>query len=128
MAVLDSCPGLEVKVISQNRPLKEYADTEANGAPNTVSNYVEVEADGAFEIHLQVANTYTSKYGVRVQIRLDGQDIDGTLIRFGRLKKAEGHTFAGARSKVRGKWFTSNFQFSQFVLGEYPMQKPHIAL
>lgn len=119
MAILNSCPGLEVTIKCNKKALKEHADTQVNDAPNAVTNYVEVEADGAFELHLQVASTYSSKYGLRMRVQLDGGDVDDTLIRFGQLKKPGGHTFTGARSKQRGKWYTSNFRFSEFLLGAY---------
>lgn len=123
MAVLDSCPGLEVKILSDNKALKEHADIHAANAPKTVTNYVEVEADGAFQVRLQFSDRYACKFGVRVEIRLDGHKVYGGLYRPSMLKKAAGHTCAGTRSKIRGKWHVSNLLFAQFALGKWHADK-----
>lgn len=118
MAVLNSCPGLEVKVVSNESALPEYADSQATDPHNTVTTYVEVNSDGAFQVHFQFTDGYSCRYGVRVELRLDGHKVDSCLYRRSQLKKDTGHTVAGARSKIGGRWHVSNFQFSQFVLGK----------
>ncbi|KAJ4378253.1 hypothetical protein N0V86_005953 [Didymella sp. IMI 355093] len=116
MAVLNSCPGLEVKVIANKNALPEYADSPETDEQNTVTKFVEVDRDGAFQVHFQFTDAYTCRHGVRVELRLDGHKVDSCLYRQNQLKKGTGHTLAGARSKIRGRWHVSNFQFSQFVL------------
>ncbi|KAH6639650.1 hypothetical protein C7974DRAFT_373858 [Boeremia exigua] len=116
MAILPSCPGLEVKVVSNGNTLKEFADNHAYNDPKIANKYIEVATDGAFEVHLQFTDKYTDRFGVAVEIRLDGQEVGGSLYRPGNLRKPEGHKFTGARSKIRGRWHISDFQFSQFVL------------
>lgn len=118
MAVLNSCPGVEVKILSNKKDLKEYADTKANDPPNSTTRYIEVELDGAFEVHLQFTDQYSDRYGVRVDVKLDGHKVAGRLYRASRVKNAAGHTLAGAQKKIRGRWHISNFRFSLFALGE----------
>ena len=118
MAILNNCPGLEVKVVSNDRPLNEFVDNESDGLCNTVTKYVEVEADGAFGIHLQFTDEYTCRFGIRVEVRLDGQKVGACLYRASQLKKTAGHTLAGKRSKIGGRWHVSDWLFSRIVLGE----------
>jgi hypothetical protein len=118
MAILDSCPGLEVKIVSNDRTLEEYRDARAEYANNSTTHYVQVESDGTFQIILQATDAYRSRHGIHVEIRLDGHKVDGSLIRLKNLHKTGGHVFYGAQSKMNGKWFISDFKFSQFVLGK----------
>ncbi|KAG9199641.1 hypothetical protein G6514_008302 [Epicoccum nigrum] len=116
MAILDSCPGLEVKLVSNDKAFNEYRDSRAEDANNTITHYVEVESDGTFQINLQVTDAYKSKHGIGFDIRLDGQKVDHRLIRLEDLQKPGGHVFSGASHKMNGKWFVSDYKFSQFVL------------
>ncbi len=118
MAILNSCPGLEVKVVSNEKILNEYADSHARDPRNTSSSYIEVESEGAFKIHMHFTNQFRDRFGVRVEIQLDGQNVNSSLIRKSQLRKAAGHDFTGARSRIGGKWHVSDFKFSEFVLGE----------
>ena len=104
--------------ILNDRPLNEFVDIESDGLCNTVTKYVEVEADGAFGIHLQFTDEYTCRFGVRVEVRLDGQKVGACLYRASQLKKTAGHTLAGKRSKIGGRWHVSDWLFSRIVLGE----------
>ena len=105
MAILGNAPGLEVTVVSNNRTLHEYPDPQVNDPENTTTKYLEVEADGAFQIHLQVKNARRNTHGIRVEVCLDGQ-------------KAGCYSFLKMVSKVDGRWVMSDFKFSQFVLGK----------
>ena len=118
MAVLNSCPGLEVTIVSNDKTLREFPDDQAEDGNNSITHYVEVESDGTFQINLQVTDAYRSRHGIGVDIRLDGQNADRSLILLKNLQKPGGHVFSGAQSKVNGKWFVSDFKFSQFVLGK----------
>lgn len=85
MAILNSCPGLEVKVVANNEALKEHADLQTNDAPKTITHYVEVNSEGAFEVHAVFTNDYTCRFGVRIEIRLDGHEVYGSLYRASQL-------------------------------------------
>lgn len=87
MAVINSCPGLEVKVVSNESALPEYADSQATDPHNTITTYVEVNSDGAFQVHFQFTDGYSCRYGVRVELRLDGHKVDSCLYRRSQLKK-----------------------------------------
>lgn len=120
MVVLDNCLGLNVTIISNNTTLKEDAADQAGDEPKTVTTYVEVDNDGAFEVNLQFTDQYTCRFGVCVEIRLDRHKVYDSLYRSSQLRESAGLSCAGIRSKIRGKWHISNFLFSKFVLGECP--------
>ena len=119
MAVLDSSPGMEVSVVLNKKVLKEYRDLDADDPQNSTTSYIEVDAAAAFEVHLEIADPYTSKHGIRVEVRLDGKKIEDTLIRVEDLHKPGGHKFTGTTSKINGWWFTSDPSFVKFVSSVY---------
>jgi hypothetical protein len=118
MAILSDCPGLEVKIIANDQALAEYADAEVEDLPKTVTNFVEVNSGGAFKVHFSVSNYYTHKHGLCMDIILDGNKVVSALYAQGRLKKDGGHTRKGVMSKVRGKWHSAEFLFSEFAIGK----------
>jgi hypothetical protein len=119
MAVLDSCPGMEVSIVLNNKVLKEYRDFNADDSQNSTTSYIEVEAAAAFEVDIEVTDTYTSRHDIRVEVRLDGKKIDDTLIRVEDLHKPGCHRLSGVTSKINGWWFTSDPSFVKFMSGGY---------
>lgn len=83
MAILDSCPGLQVEVLSNEKVLNEHADNKAIDALNSTTNYIEVEEEGTFEVRLRFNDDYTCNYGVCVEIRLYGINVDSCTERAG---------------------------------------------
>jgi len=114
--------GVEVKILSNKKDLKEYADTKANDPPNSTTRYIEVELDGAFEVHLQFTDQYSDRCGVRVEVKLDGHKVAGCLYRASHVKNAACHTLTGAQMKIRGRRYISKSQFSSFARGEWHSQ------
>jgi hypothetical protein len=119
MAVLDSCPGMEVSVFLNKKVLKEYRDLDRDDPQNLTTSYIEVDAAAAFEVHLEIADSYASRHGIRVEVRLDGKKIEDTLIRVEDLHKPGGHNFTGATAKINGWWFTSDPSFVEFASSGY---------
>lgn len=122
MVVLDSCPGIEVSIVLNNKALKEYRDLNADDPQNSTTSYIEIEAAAAFEVDPEVTDTYTSRHDIRVEVRLDGKKIEDTLIRVEDLHKPGGHKFTGATAKINGWWFTSDPSFVKFVSSGYTSQ------
>jgi hypothetical protein len=121
MAVLDSCPGIEVSIVLNNKVLKEYRDLNADHPQNSTTSCIEIEAAAAFEVDLEVTDTYPSRHGILVEVRLDGKKIEDILIRVEDLHKSGGHKFTGATAKINGWWFTSDPSFVKFVSSTYTL-------
>jgi hypothetical protein len=123
MAIINDIPGLSVEVVSNGDALREYEDVYAADEPKKVTKYIEVQSDETFEIVARFLENLNAKYGVCVEIRLDGTKVSASLIRLGELRKGGGHTYttSGVMSKIGNRWHESNFLFSPFVVGKSPV-------
>ncbi|KAF2872366.1 hypothetical protein BDV95DRAFT_661569 [Massariosphaeria phaeospora] len=115
MAILPDCPGLEVKIVVDGEPLKEYED-DGTPAPKSVTKYIEAVSDAKFEINYAFNKDYPHAYDVRVVVKLDGQQVDDSLDPYSTLFRDGGHTVSGATSCLDGKWFMADFRFSQLTI------------
>ena len=120
MAVIEGRPGLEVTIISGGEALYEYDDNEAKTTAQTVTKFVEIGDDDNFEVLIKFNDDNTAHYGVRHEVRLDGVKVHSGLCRLKDLTKSSGHRVSGVKSKINGRWHTSNFLFSAFGIGNMP--------
>jgi hypothetical protein len=118
MAIIHHIPGLTAEVIVNGAPLREYIDNGADHTASEVTNFIEVCADGTFEILCKFQANFTATFGVLVELRLDGNKVSSSLLRLKDLKNVQGHKFSGVKSKIGGRWYQSNLLFSPFAVGE----------
>ena len=118
MAIIDSSPGSTVEVRVNDTPLRELSDEAAEDTPKTVTKYVEVAGDSAFEVLVQFSETFVATYGARVEVRLDGNKITSYLVRMKDQKNLGGHRTSGVKSKIKGRWHQSNLIFSPFAISK----------
>ena len=77
MAINDKLPGVEVVIMINGQPAKEYVDeTEVLQGPdaeNTVLKYIESISDTRFEIRSTILRTYAGEHSLCFKYLLDGK-------------------------------------------------------
>ena len=58
MAIGEHLPGVEVAVTVDGNDLKEYADTNSDGADNRTLNYIEATTNQTFAIRMKIGNQF----------------------------------------------------------------------
>lgn len=118
MAVLPSCPEINVEVVVNGEALKEYEDDEESTTRTKVTKYVEAASETNFEIRYAIAPRHSSRHGVRVRIGIDGRHMCGTIHR---RKNFHGtHSLNGASSRLAsGKHGMSKFRFTELDIGKH---------
>lgn len=118
MSIIENVPGLKVEVIANDEPLAEYRDAEAEVGTKKAVRFIEAKSNGTFQIVTQFLEEFPATYGFRIEVRLDGNEVDSVLIRLKDRKKNGRHKMSGVRLKTNGRWHQSNLLFSLFVIGE----------
>jgi hypothetical protein len=82
MAVLDELPGLEVQIIVNRTPVKEYDDDEEEVVDKTVTRYIEAESEAEFEVRLKFQSMFniSAKHSVAAEVLLDGKYGNGVVL------------------------------------------------
>lgn len=127
MAILEDL-GLEVKILVNNSPLKEYEDKEAGPTDDGFGEeirkcrrYVEVVEDAEFAVQLHVtpANNYLNDANKRISfvLDLDGQEnFEEALLN----RKRTQHLVEGKDEANGEKTVRRNFRFTAVATGTYP--------
>jgi hypothetical protein len=117
MAVLNSVPGLEVKIVVNGEPLQEYVDNEDELAPNTVLKYVEATSGAEFTVQYTITSEFTYNHDMSLRVYVDGvravsnvrrstKDVRGTCV------------FEERRSGGGEDLFLRKFAFSELTIGK----------
>jgi len=122
MAVLDELPGLEVQIIVNKTPVKEYDDNEEEVVDKTVTRYIEAESEAEFEVRLKFQSMFniSAKHSVAAEVLLDGKYGNGVVLRKEKelsLRYTELYTIASATEVEAGKYFDRNFCFLKLDTG-----------
>ncbi|KAF1820408.1 uncharacterized protein K489DRAFT_324375 [Dissoconium aciculare CBS 342.82] len=89
MAVIESIPGVEVHVITNDQPLieytdpddsKEYSDPDAEVPPCTVARYIEAKNNQAFAIRCTVTRRSFKSDGVSFNVYVNGQFVEERIV------------------------------------------------
>lgn len=121
MAILDEVPGLEVEILVNGQPLREYTDHGAAAVPaHTVERYVEAQSNATFEIHYTFRPPFPVDRSISMIITCDGNGIDQPLIRPFEMYDPDGHFSKGPVSKIGSRWMLQRYCFSALRISEYP--------
>jgi len=121
MAVLDGLPGLEVEIVVNGQPLKEYTDTFVDEEEaKTVIKYVEAVSGANFEIYCRFTRPYPHRDVVNsAHVELDGEGVVGKIIRKSYLQPLlRGYT-AWIKGRTTGqgqKWLEEKFRFAELTI------------
>lgn len=115
MAVLHSCPGLEVEVLVDGQPLPEYADEEASTAEG-VTNYVPAQSGAEFSLRTKFIAPFPFKYGVKVTISVDGVR-QRYLYESHKMFSSAGLIDYGVSFKEGDTWYRRNYCFTALDIG-----------
>lgn len=115
MAIHPDHSGLEVEVVVNDVPLKEYDDDEA--PPHTVMKYVESATGANFKVRYRFTKPFPTTHGVSLDLSLDGIRMSGSTHRNSELLDDEWNFEEGAKFIVKGTWYTRKFSFSELEIG-----------
>jgi hypothetical protein len=111
MAVHADVPGLEVQIVVQDQPLREYQDRTAQVSAKTIERYVEAQSHAQFEIRYAFKTPFPADRPVSMIVTIDGKDVDEPLIRPFELFESNGHSSCGPISKVGSRWTLQKYRF-----------------
>lgn len=119
MAVLGAYPNIEVQIVCNGAPLKEYDDDDEESAePNTVTKYVEVVSGAEFQIQHDIMVPWP-RHEILFECTIDKQNIGGNLIKKRRYQgRIYRYTKNGALSYKKGQWSTQRFHFAELLIGK----------
>lgn len=81
MAVLDALPGIEVEILVDGEPLKEYADEGLEDDPKSVKCYIEAVTGKGFQVQLKVSKgTQITRQAMNFHTYVDGNFANGKTI------------------------------------------------
>jgi len=118
MAVLGGLPGLEVRVMVNGEPLKEYTDTFVDEEEaKTVIKYIEAVSGANFEISCRFTRPYPHRDVVNsAHVELDGEGVGGRIIRKSYLQPLPRGYTASIKGRTTGqgqKWLEEKFRFAE---------------
>lgn len=118
MAILASCPGVVVEIVSNGQALQEYDDDNPDvPPPNALTKYVEVGESSEFQIKFRFDDAFQSDHDVGASIALNEQMIPGALWSNSELYEAP-RIISHASSIVRGEDSISTLHFSKITIGK----------
>jgi hypothetical protein len=97
MAIHPDHPGLTVAFAVEGSVVKEYDDDQP-ATPNTVTRYVEAVSDATFAIKYRLTDPFPIEYGVKIEVRLDGQKVSSWIITKDKIWKSDDRWCHGAHS------------------------------
>ena len=115
MTIHPDHPGLEVEVVVNDVPLKEYDDEEA--PPHTVTKYVESTSGANFKVRYRFTKPFLTTHGVSLDLSLDGIYMAGSICCNLELLNDEWDFQEGAEFLVNGAWYMRKFFFSELTIG-----------
>jgi len=124
MAILDELLGLEVEVVVNGQPLKEYTDTFVDeDQPKTVVKYIEAVSGANFEIRCRFTSPYPHQEVVNgVEVRLDGERAGFILIRKSCLMPLLSEFTSSIQGRRTGQgqtWSQEKFRFAELSIGTF---------
>lgn len=123
MAIIDDCPGLEVQIFCNDRPICEYNDHHVNLRPKTSERYVEAQSGAEFEIHYNFTPPFPTDRAVSMLITVDGRDVDEPLLRPEELHDDTGHVSCGPVSTAGPQWFVQKYVFKRLHISRFNQVK-----
>ena len=77
------CPGLNVEIMVDGQPLKEYNDIdEKPSPPNTVTKYIEAQTDANFAVWVRIDETFHFPVGdIGIEASVDGRVLERSRLR-----------------------------------------------
>lgn len=115
MAIIDASPGVEVEMIVDDLPLKEYEDSEIDEEDErTTTRFVEAMSSQVFGIRCKLLPNF--KYegnGVGFSLSADGTFVDGRFIMKDSLQTVISKGYQAGQGDVR------KYRFAELETGTY---------
>jgi hypothetical protein len=129
MAVLWGCPGVEVDVVVDDRPLHEYDDIDDTPpSPCTVTKYIEATSGAEFATNLMFFRRYPYPVGiVEKLIYLDGKVVESYVVDPTDFFYPAQHFVDGRCAQVGSSVVLQKFCFTELSIGKsiVPCQQAH---
>lgn len=121
MAIIPDIPTVNVDIVVDGSPLLEYLDEDDGKAvsSNSTTKYVECVSGSYFAMRTNIAGLYLKhlKGGncVNVVYHLDGQRVDGVILRYPWEPHQVVYSHHAARYMEGGSWKEREFAFADLV-------------
>jgi hypothetical protein len=125
MAIIDEIPGLEVQILVDSRPLREYeepADTNDDDG-SKVTRYIEAQPGKTFQVQLYFTGAFKhfDDYDMCGFVKVDGRTVNNPLMKRSEYRDAHylARRITGSISKVNGVFEERAFLFDELKIGSY---------
>ena len=116
MAVLDTLPGVEVNIVVNKKPLKEYQDSDVEEEHRTVTRYVEAVSNQVFEIHMTIEKGFKFRGNcLTFKIYVDGNRVQYNAVDKENCARAGYNLVSDTVNLENGK--LGKYNFSAIELG-----------
>ncbi|ORY11100.1 hypothetical protein BCR34DRAFT_565684 [Clohesyomyces aquaticus] len=124
MVVLDSVPGLEITVVVDKAPLKEYLDDEIPDEPNSnkTTRYVEAKSGSEFQVCHKFSNDFERQHPLLLGVSLDGKPTSSASYSHEDLEwfcdHHSGGSISGKKETIDGQLCMRKFTFSPLTTAD----------
>lgn len=117
MAIIESLPGVEVTIVADGKPLKEYVDGDVEGELKSMRCYIEAVTGKLFEIRMKVAKgTKITRNRIDFKIAIDGQWVGTPRSRRSKIAREDTERISEGRNVGGGK--LQKYRFSELETGD----------
>ncbi|KAL5425427.1 hypothetical protein PMIN04_002607 [Paraphaeosphaeria minitans] len=120
MAVIQGLPGVQVEVVVDGNPLKEYDDPDSPGAPDAATTYIEAKSGKNFEINAILDKHLPTGHDVSARVSVDGLRVRRRYIARHKIESSFILTTKGAMDRIGRFSKLSLFRFSDVETFEGP--------
>jgi hypothetical protein len=120
MAIAKEHPRIQVEVVCEGEPLREYDNDDEETAPDQVTKYIEAKSGAEFAVRLELKRPYPD-HPLYIRLYLDGEVVGNRIIgdlQYGKGSNGLTRTFDSITSKIaEGQCMVQKYCFCELQIG-----------